>query len=232
MRDEAAPSGTRQIAGWPAIAERFAIGSTPAWIWTVENLAERLDRSRLLTDESFEPPYWALVWSGSRHVAERILPGLEIEGRRVLDVGCGLGLVAVAATVLGATVTAIARSEVAIEFTQATLAGLGAAAAVAICADVRSLVGRSRYDLVVAAELLYERESMAELAGALLNLLDSGGELLIADAHRVKTAPFYEALSTHGAHLVADQCWALVEEGLPVRLRVTRWQAAGSLDMG
>ena len=172
MAGEVGPGATRGIAGWPAIPESFAIGSAVVWVWKVENLAAHLDRSRLLTDESFEPPYWALVWSGSRHVAERILPDLAVEGRRVLDVGCGLGLVAAAATVLGASVTAIDRSEVAIEFTQATLAGLGVAPEAAICGDVRLLVGRPGYDLVVAAELLYEREAMPELAGVLLSLVE------------------------------------------------------------
>lgn len=49
-------------------------------------------------------PYWAYVWSGGAALARHILlnPGL-VRGRRVLDFGCGGGIVGIAAALSGAS---------------------------------------------------------------------------------------------------------------------------------
>ena len=55
------------------------------------------------------PPYWAYCWAGGNVLARYILDHPEnIEGRHVLDIGAGSGIVAIAAAKAGAaSVTAI-----------------------------------------------------------------------------------------------------------------------------
>ncbi|MBU42758.1 MAG: hypothetical protein CMN76_06035 [Spirochaetaceae bacterium] len=62
-------------------------------------------------DESYknEIPYWCIVWPGSRMLARYALDhgsDLELKGKRVLELGCGSGLAAVAFASMGATVVA------------------------------------------------------------------------------------------------------------------------------
>ena len=61
------------------------------------------------------PPFWGFAWAGGQAVARYVLDHAEtVRGRRVLDLACGSGLVAVAAaisvllskTVAGATASA------------------------------------------------------------------------------------------------------------------------------
>src|SRR5690242_2683643 len=50
------------------------------------------------------PPYWASAWAGGQAVARYVLDNPQtVAGRRVLDVACGSGLVAIAAGKAGAS---------------------------------------------------------------------------------------------------------------------------------
>lgn len=50
-----------------------------------------------------EPPYWAHLWAGGAVLARHILDHSEtVRGRRVLDLGAGSGVVAIAAALSGA----------------------------------------------------------------------------------------------------------------------------------
>src|SRR5258705_12467550 len=49
------------------------------------------------------PPFWAFAWAGGQAVARYVLDHPEtVRGRRVLDLACGSGVVAVAAAKAGA----------------------------------------------------------------------------------------------------------------------------------
>ena len=61
----------------------------------------------LLTEEAFEReellPYWAHLWGSAVALAEAVA-GEDMRGRRVLELGCGLGLPSIAAAQAGAYV--------------------------------------------------------------------------------------------------------------------------------
>ncbi|WP_164702260.1 methyltransferase, partial [Modestobacter sp. KNN46-3] len=51
-----------------------------------------------------DPPFWAAAWPGGQALARHVLDHPElVAGRRVLDLGAGSGLVAVAAVLAGAS---------------------------------------------------------------------------------------------------------------------------------
>ena len=56
------------------------------------------------TGEEHPPPFWAVAWLGGQALARYLLDHpAEVAGRRVLDLGSGSGLVAIAALQAGAT---------------------------------------------------------------------------------------------------------------------------------
>ena len=86
---------------------------------------------------------------------------------------------------------------------------LASAAANGVCcttlsADFLQLDLERRYDVVIAAEVAYDRERFPELAEALTRHLEAGGSAVIADGYRTDTRALYHALAARGypAHAI------------------------------
>ena len=215
----ASPAVPSIIAGFPTQVEAFDIAGARIGLVTVRDLEQHVDRDQLLHDESTVPPYWALVWGGARALAEHLVTRVDCAGRSVLDVGCGLGLVALAAASRGAVVTAIDRELAPIEFLQAS-AAINGACIEALVGDVVTAAFGRRFDLVLAADLLYERGEFERLADALGALVAPGGTLWVADPQRVDTASFYRALDRAGLSIREVGACDLREESSLLRVRL------------
>lgn len=207
------------IGGFPTQMESFDVAGSVIRLVTVRDLEQHVDRERLLHDDTLVPPYWALVWAGARILAESLVTQIECAGRSVLDVGCGLGLVSLAAASRGAVVTAIDRERTPIEFLRAS-AALGSADVETVVGDVVSAFPGRSFDLVLAADLLYEGREFERLAAALSALVAPGGTLWVADPQRVETAPFYGALEGCGLSTRTVTTHEIREEGSVQRVRL------------
>jgi len=67
------------------------------------NADDLIDEQAFVDDERL--PYWADLWPSARVLAERVAT-MPVDGRRFLELGCGTGLVSVAAAIAGFDVTA------------------------------------------------------------------------------------------------------------------------------
>jgi predicted nicotinamide N-methyase len=148
----------------------------------------------LLDEEAFEHeeflPYWAELWASgeglARAVAER-----DVAGRRVLELGCGLALPSLAAALGGAEVLATDWSADAIELARenACRNELKLETAVVRWSEPTPLLERAPWDLVLAADVLYERRNVDELLDLLPQL---GAEILLAEPGRPRAKTFFE----------------------------------------
>jgi predicted nicotinamide N-methyase len=135
-------------------------------------------------------PYWSILWrSGVALACE--LDGVPLRGMRVLELGCGLAVPSIAAARAGAAVLATDNCPEAL-----TLAGRNAKAnearietAIVDWREPADLVGRAPFDLVLAADVLYERASVALLLALLPRL---GPEAWVAEPGRPAAAAFVE----------------------------------------
>jgi len=150
------------------------------------------DAEALIDERAFERdeflPYWAEVWP-SGLVLARVVAALELVGRRVLELGCGLGLPSLAAAAGGADVLATDWSADAIELLRRNAARnrLELRAEVARWDEPELMLGDAPWDLVLAADVLYERRN----ADPLLELLPAlGREVLLADPSRPHAEAF------------------------------------------
>ena len=142
-----------------------------------------IDEDAFARDEFM--PYWAELWPAGLALAGA-LPR-RLDRLRVVDLGAGLGVPALAAAARGAEVTAVdwAADAVALLTRNAERNGL---ALTAVHADWRGFAGS--FDLVLAADLLYE----ARNAEALLELLPRlAPEVLLAEPGRTHSAGFFRA---------------------------------------
>ncbi len=133
-------------------------------------------------------PYWAVLWRSGVALA-RELDGLPLSGRRVLELGCGLGLPSLVAARAGAAVLATDVSREALELLGRNAAenGLTVECAHQDWHRPDDLLARAPFDCVLAADVLYEEDSVE----ALLSLLPQlACDVWLADPGRAPAAEF------------------------------------------
>ena len=156
----------------------------------------------LISEEDFERderlPYWADIWPSSLILAERILED-DGRGSRLLELGCGVGLVSVAALRAGYEVLATDYYEDALRFTRANAwRSLGREPGVCLANWRCFPTHLGTFDRVVAADVLYERRYAALVASVIARTLAAGGEALIADPGRIAVDEFLERCEAMG----------------------------------
>lgn len=131
------------------------------------------------------PPYWAIAWPGSRALACHLLHRpMTVRGLRVLEVGCGGALAAIAASRAGAReVRAVDLDPLACRVASVNAAANGVDLQ-AVPGDAWAAPADPAWDVVLAADLWYE-PFLARRATAWLRDCAAGGvRVLIADIGR------------------------------------------------
>lgn len=108
-----------------------------------------------------------------------------LDGRRVLDVGCGGGILAESMAARGATVTAIDASEAAIASARAHLA-LGTLKVDYLCTTAEQMAEQrpGEFDLVICMELLEHVPEPASVVTASARLARAGAEVVFSTINR------------------------------------------------
>jgi predicted nicotinamide N-methyase len=159
------------------------------------------DSEALLDEEAFEReeflPYWAQLWP-SAIVLARAVAAAPPAGRSVLELGCGLGLPSIVAALAGARVLATDWSADAVAFTAANASRNGAPLRTAACSwtEPAPVLAGAPWDLVLAADVLYEARNTPQLLELLPRLVDEAGEVWIADPGRRPSQRFLTATAT------------------------------------
>jgi predicted nicotinamide N-methyase len=158
----------------PEILLHLAEESLPIWQKTEEELGEM----------NVPPPYWAFAWAGGQALARYILDhSALLAGRRVLDLGSGSGLTAIAAMKAGAAaVLASDIDRMALAAVQLNAALNG----VVVSTTAEDLLTRppAPHDVVLVGDLFYER-GLAELVTRFIEQAAAQGALvLIGDPQR------------------------------------------------
>jgi ETFB lysine methyltransferase len=148
----------------------------------------------LISEEDFDHderlPYWADVWPSALCLAARLAKEIGA-GRRLLELGCGAGYVGAVAASRGFDVVATDYYADALEFTRlnAWLNHLPPPAARLV--DWRELPDDlGRFDMVVAADVLYEKSYPSLVSAAFAATLARDGLGLVADPGRRGAEPF------------------------------------------
>ena len=110
------------------------------------------------------------------------------------ELGCGLAVSSLVAALRGASVLATDWSPDAVALARLNARRNGIEIKTAVCswADPASLVSRAPWDVVAAADVLYERRNVDLLLDLLPRLVDHRGEVLLADPGRPPAAAFFE----------------------------------------
>jgi predicted nicotinamide N-methyase len=154
-------------------------------------------------------PYWAELWDSAMAVAEE-LAAMQVSGLGVLDLGCGMGLTGTAAAALGANVLFADLEPDALLF--ATLNSLPWRQRVRTWQlDWRTARLDERFDLIVGADILYERTQWPHLEPFWREHLAAGGTVLLGEPGRQTGDLFLDWIN--------GRPWELVQSERPVATR-------------
>jgi predicted nicotinamide N-methyase len=137
-------------------------------------------------------PYWTVLWRSGVALA-RELDREDLSGLRVVELGCGLAVPSIAAARAGASVLATdeSREALALAKRNARANGVRIETAVLDWADPGGTPGDG-FDLVLAADVLYERSAVAPLLALMPRLAP---EAWLADPGRAPAGAFLEQAS-------------------------------------
>ena len=192
------------------LERRFVVGSERIPLGGIEvELLRPRSAEDLISEEDFERderlPYWAELWPSARVLAARMLEEAG-GGRSLLELGCGVGLVAMAAMRAGFDVLATDYYADALRFTRANAwRALGREPRTRLV-DWRALPSDlGQYDLVIAADVLYERPYAQLVSHVLTRTLAPGGRAIVADPGRVAVDAFIAACEADGMSVLHSE---------------------------
>ena len=167
----------RPVPLTPEISLYLADEAVPLWQKTEEQLAEI----------GLPPPFWAFAWAGGQALARYVIDHpATVAGQRVLDLGAGSGLVAIAAAKAGAAPVIAADIDA---FSEDAIALNTAANDVHVETLIADLLDgeepfSSRFDTVLVGDLFYERTTAERTLAFLAGQLAAGARVLIGDPGR------------------------------------------------
>ncbi|HCV96663.1 Mg-protoporphyrin IX methyl transferase [compost metagenome] len=169
---------------------------------------------------------WSLfgqVWPAGRVLAET-MSGFDVAGKRILELGCGLGLASLVLAKRGADVVASDHHPLAESFL-AYNAGLNDLPAI----HYRDLPWElpdttlGRFDLIIGSDVLYERGHALQIAAMMERHARPSAELLLTDPGRGNVGPFSRAMAAQG--FAVDEAYGLFDDegDAPGRGRLLRY---------
>jgi predicted nicotinamide N-methyase len=164
----------QSVALVPEIRLHLADEAVPLWQATEAELG----RIQL------PPPFWAFAWAGGQALARYVLDHPDqFAGKRVLDLASGSGLVAIAAAMAGASVSAADIDPFAIAAI-ALNAAVNAVEVAALVADLLDGPPPPGLDIVLVGDVFYERDLAARALAFLDRCAAAGALVLIGDPGR------------------------------------------------
>jgi predicted nicotinamide N-methyase len=170
-------------------------------IRALSDLQQFADPHRFAERLGISSAQWSLfgqVWPSGRVLAEA-MSSFEIAGKRILEIGCGLGLSSLVLQRRLANITATDQHPLASSFL-AHNSHLNGLPAIAYC-DLHWAtpnVALGRFDLLIGSDILYERDHIELLAAVLSRHALPHAEIVFTDPGRGNSAPFTRALAIQG----------------------------------
>jgi len=183
-------------------------------------------------------PYWVELWPAAVLLARYVAAHPQtFAGRLCLDAGCGLGLSALVAASVGGRVLAFDYEPEALYYARRN-AGLNLPAGSAplfAAMDWRApAVAPGSAEVILGADILYERKFFEPVAAFLDYALAPGGRAFIADPERAVSAGACERLAARGWSVSTPFSAKVAQSGqnMTVHLReITRATAAAGPDI-
>ena len=165
-------------------------------------------------------PLFGMLWPSGRVLAQAMLT-FELEGRRVLEMGCGLGLASLVVHRRGGDITASDCHPLAAAFLLENLRLNGLPPMKYEMGDwLRPNPHLGVFDLIIGSDLLYDREQPEALSQFIDRHSAGSVEVLIADPDRGNQARFKRKMGVLGYSHSEERISSLPGDGGPYKGRL------------
>lgn len=203
--------------------ETVRVGEEEVTLLKPRNADDLISEHDFVKDERL--PYWADLWPSAIVLAEWF-GGEAGNGRTMLELGCGLGLVTIAAMRAGFDVLAADYYEDSLRFTEANAHRAIGRQPRTRMVDWRSMPDDlGKFDYVVACDVLYEKPNAEWIAEAYTRTLASGGTAIMADPGRIAIEEFLDACAAREFRRLetVERKIAVGEKEQTIRIYLMRW---------
>ena len=205
----------------------LSIGLEDFHLCSLRDKQQFADRDGLAEKAGISSATWSLfgqLWPAGEVLAQT-LSGMAVEGLRILELGCGLGLTSLVLQRLGADITASDYHPLAGEFLLRN-AALNQLEPVPYqsCDWAEDYQQLGLFDLVIGSDLLYERDHPQLLAGFIDRHCNSHAAVLIVDPGRGNSARFSRHMLEHGYLQLADSLNLLDNPAAPFKGRILSYR--------
>lgn len=158
-------------------------------------LESHLENERREGPQAAQDPYWAALWSSCIPTAEMVLEEPWGGDEDAMELGCGAGLVGLAALARGLNVTFSDHEPYAIELAlvNARRNGWGHARGEQLDWQAPAADSSRRYHVLLASDVLYHRANHIPLLESIECLLAADGVCWIGDPGRFHSGEFLQA---------------------------------------
>lgn len=193
------------MPGYSTRRVELRFGGQPFHIRALSDTQQFADPHGLAERAGISSALWSLfgqVWPSGRVLAQA-MSTIEITGKRILELGCGLALSSLVLHRRGADVLASDHHPLAPVFLarNASLNGMTQPKYIDLpWAVANTTLGR--FDLIIGSDVLYERDHAALLAAMIVRHATPSGSVIITDPGRGNSGPLTTALARQGYEVV------------------------------
>jgi len=206
---------------WAIAGHRFDL----TWPADMDALLDLPETQRRFDRDEFMP-YWAQPWPAAVMLAETLFLGESGDNRPAVEMGCGVGLVSLAAVMMGWSVTAGDYDQDALAFTELNARNNNVQLAACERIDFRQPLTEPMYDLILGADVTYERRLCAPAACWIASAMKPGGKAMISDPNRAVADAFISCARDAGFHVREEKVQTTLPDNSLANGRI--WQLTHS----
>ena len=167
-------------------------------LWDKQEFSDPLGEAEALGISSAQWSLFGVLWKSSEVLAHE-MANFPIQGKRILEVGCGLALSSLLLNARNADITASdIHPEAAAFLTENVRLNNGKKIPFLRTDWKTSTVGLGKFDVIIGSDILYERDHI-EILSEFINLhCNQNCEILLVDPGRSNHAPFSKKMVNLG----------------------------------
>lgn len=202
--------------------DRLKLGEDTVRLLKIADLEEFLAGKDPFANVS-EFPFWVKLWDSAMILAYTLHGLPQAEGKRLLEVGAGLGAPGLAAAVNGFDVTITDYEDIILDFERVSAAASGLSNVKCEMLDWLAPPEMEQFDVLAGAEVLFREEFFQPLLNVFNAYLKPGGVIFLAHDAKRQSLPKFLKLAEK-EYAIAGKAQAFKKDGKDVTIIINRLQ--------